>query len=90
MHSLAVGADRRVAYFGSHAGLLRSADAGRTWSAVRPVGGDAMGHAALGRRRIVGGHDVYYLSDDGGETWRQVSPALPGTDIHAVAAEHPG
>lgn len=87
MHSFIVVDDPNVLYFGSHEGLLKSDDAGKSWTAVAGMRADAMGHAALGRFRIVTGHDVYYISDDGGRRWRSEQPALPGMDIHAVAAQ---
>lgn len=88
IHALAVHpTDANVVLFGSHRGMLVSRDAGKTW---RPVGpsGDAMGIAMPpgSKTAYAAGHDVFFRSDDGGQTWRKERPALPGTDIHGFGA----
>ncbi|GGS09181.1 hypothetical protein GCM10008960_39350 [Deinococcus sedimenti] len=72
--------------YGQHAGVARSVDGGRTWSA--PDGaGDAMALAVLpGRAVILAGHDVLKVSRDGGVTWHdQGFGNLPSTDLHGFA-----
>ena len=88
IHALAVHpTDPSVVIFGSHRGMLISRDAGRTWGPLGP-NGDAMAIAmpAGSRTAYAAGHDVFFRSDDGGQTWSSVRPALPGTDIHGFAA----
>lgn len=88
IHALAVHpADAQTVIFGSHRGMLVSRDRGATWSPVGPTG-DAMGIAVPpgSRTAYAAGHDVFFRSDDGGRTWSSTRPALPGTDIHGLAA----
>lgn len=88
IHALAVRPDDpRVLIFGSHRGMLVSRDGGRTWDPIGPSG-DAMGIALPPGSRTVyaAGHDVFFRSDDGARTWSSTRPALPGTDIHGLAA----
>lgn len=88
IHALAVHpTDANVVLFGSHRGMLVSRDAGKTWSPVGPSG-DAMGIAMPqgSKTAYAAGHDVFFRSDDGGQTWKKQRPALPGTDIHGFAA----
>lgn len=88
IHALAVHpADASVVLFGSHRGMLISRDSGRTWKPIGPSG-DAMGIAMPpgSKTAYAAGHDVFFRSDDGGQTWSSERPALPGTDIHGFAA----
>ncbi|MBI2325429.1 MAG: hypothetical protein HYY42_01690 [Chloroflexi bacterium] len=88
IHALAVHpADPNVVIFGSHRGLLVSRDGGRSWSPIGPSG-DAMGIAMPPgtKRAYAAGHDAFFRSDDGGQTWSSDRPALPGTDVHGFAA----
>lgn len=88
VHALAVHpTDGNVVVFGSHRGMLVSRDAGKTWTPIGPAG-DAMGISMPpgSQTAYAAGHDVLFRSDDGGETWRKERPALPGTDIHGLAA----
>lgn len=88
IHALAVHpADPNVVVFGSHAGMLVSRDAGRTWTPLGPKG-DAMGIAmpSGSRTAYAAGHDLLLRSDDSGQTWSSARAALPGTDIHGFAA----
>jgi photosystem II stability/assembly factor-like uncharacterized protein len=87
IHALAVHpTDPDVIFFGSHRGMLISRDAGRKWTPIGPTG-DAMGIAMPpgSRTAYAAGHDVFFRSDNGGETWSSADPALPGTDIHGFA-----
>ncbi len=89
LHALAVAPiDTRALLFGHHQGMLASRDGGATWMRVSGASGDAMGVAlpSGSRTAYAAGHDVFFRSDDGGATWRSVRPALPGTDVHGLAA----
>lgn len=88
IHALAVQpGDPTTVIFGSHRGMLVSRDGGRTWDPLGPSG-DAMGIATPpgSRTAYAAGHDAFFRSDDGGRTWASARPALPGTDIHGLAA----
>ena len=74
-------------YVGHHGGVLRSTDAGRTWSPL-PVRGDAMALAVSeGGRMYVAGHQVLLHTADGGGNWAAVPADLPDLDIHAFAVD---
>ncbi len=92
VHSLAFSSTSDLAitvYFGSHNGLLKSSDAGRTWQATSLKNQDAMntGISRDGQTMYVGGHDVFLKSVDGGQSWRQPAGRLPGSDIHAMTVD---
>lgn len=87
-HALAFSpGDASTVFFGHHNGIMRSADAGRTWTPlVEQRGFDAMGLAVgAGSTLYLAGHDIFMVSPDGGASWQPVSHNLPGTDIHAFA-----
>jgi photosystem II stability/assembly factor-like uncharacterized protein len=88
-HSLAFNpAAPNIVFFGSHTGLLRSTDGGRTWQPTTLRDQDAMqiGVADDGKTIIISGHDVFQKSSDGGQTWQNMIANLQGaTDIHAMA-----
>lgn len=88
-HALAFSpGDASTVFFGHHNGIMRSVDAGRTWTPlVEQRGFDAMGLAVgTGSTLYLAGHDIFMMSPDGGATWQPVSHNLPGTDIHAFAS----
>ena len=84
VHSLTFPTDStRELLFGHHGGVLRSVDAGQSWSAL-PAGGDAMGMAAAPDGSIViAGHNVFRASLDGGASWAPIDANLPSLDIHS-------
>lgn len=89
LHALAVSpADPRTVIFGSHRGVLVSHDGGATWSTVSGANGDAMGLALPAGSQTVyaAGHDAFFRSNDGGQSWVALRAAVPGTDIHGLAA----
>lgn len=89
-HSLTVSpTDPKALLLGTHDGLFRSADGGRTWTSGALERQDAMNLVRPGGRTLwAGGHAVLAKSLDGGNTWRDVRPnGLPGLDIHGFAAD---
>lgn len=89
-HSLAFDPENpdRI-YFGHHYGLKVSDDAGKSWNDTTMSGVDAMQLAiptADPQRRYVAGHEIFYTSVDGGQTWRSQPNNLPGLDLHTFAA----
>jgi photosystem II stability/assembly factor-like uncharacterized protein len=73
---------------GTHQGVFRSSDGGRTWRASGLAGEDAMNLVHVGSRILIGGHDVFAESSDGGRSWRRFRPAgLPSLDVHGLAAD---
>lgn len=89
-HSLLVDTrDPRALILGTHQGLFRSSDGGRTWSAADLPGQDAMNLARpTGSTAWAAGHNVLAKSTDGGETWADVRPrGLPSLDVHGFAAD---
>lgn len=81
--------DPDTVYFGHHDGVMKSTDAGVTWSAtIAQRNFDAMGLAvdlADPQRLLMAGHDVFFASVDGGATWQPLRHNLPGTDMHGFA-----
>jgi photosystem II stability/assembly factor-like uncharacterized protein len=90
LHALVVSPnDPQTITFGHHQGMLISRDGGATWRPLSGAAGkDAMGVALppASMTALAAGHDVFMRSDDGGQTWSTVRPALPGTDIHGFTA----
>lgn len=78
---------------GSHGGLFRSADGGRTWDHADVEGDlDAMDFMSLvpdprePDTLFAGGHGLGVVrSADGGATWLPSGTGIDGTDIHALA-----
>ena len=74
---------------GTHEGLFRSADGGRTWTKAELDGRDAMNLARPAEETVwAAGHNVLAKSSDGGLSWEDAEPAgLPGLDVHGFAAD---
>jgi photosystem II stability/assembly factor-like uncharacterized protein len=73
---------------GTHQGLFRSTDGGRTWRAAGLTGEDAMNLVHAGSTILMGGHNVFAESTNGGRSWRHFRPAgLPSLDVHGLAAD---
>jgi photosystem II stability/assembly factor-like uncharacterized protein len=89
-HSLLVSpSDPDALVLGTHAGLYRSADGGRTWRKAELDGNDAMNLAQPSADTVwAAGHLVLAKSTDGGATWLDVRPdGLPSLDVHAFAVD---
>lgn len=88
VHSLAfVGDDSSRLLVGHHAGVLSSADGGRTWVPL-DVRSDAMSLGAAGDGSIViAGHEVFAQSRDAGRSWQSIRAQLPSLDIHGFARD---
>lgn len=89
-HSLAVDpANAQELLLGTHAGLYRSDDGGRSWRFEALGGQDAMNLARSdGATLWMAGHDVMAKSSDGGKRWQSVRPSgLPSYDVHGFAAD---
>jgi photosystem II stability/assembly factor-like uncharacterized protein len=89
-HSLMVSpTDPRSLLLGTHYGLFRSVDGGRTWAADALGGKDAMNLVRSGGQTLwVAGHMVLTKSTDGGKTWSDARPrGLPGFDVHGFAID---
>lgn len=89
-HSLLVDpGNAQTLVLGTHDGLFRSTDAGRSWKPAGLGGQDAMNLVRRGARVVwVAGHGVLAKSRDGGRTWVDVRPAgLPGLDVHGFAVD---
>lgn len=74
---------------GTHQGLFRSADGGRSWTQAELVNQDAMNLARASSKTVwAAGHNVMARSSDGGSTWQDVQPTgLPSLDVHGFAVD---
>jgi photosystem II stability/assembly factor-like uncharacterized protein len=89
-HSLLVSpADPQKLTLGTHYGIYRSSDGGRTWDAAGLSSSDAMNLVQTKQATLwLAGHQVLKESTDGGRNWNDVRPAgLPGLDVHGFAAQ---
>jgi len=67
-----------------------SHNGGRDWDATALSKADAMALAFPSsdpQIMYAAGHNVFFKSTDGGETWNSVSTNLPGTDIHGFTVD---
>jgi photosystem II stability/assembly factor-like uncharacterized protein len=90
-HSLAFSAmEAETIFFGHHNGLLVSKNGGKDWASGTLKNVDAMALALPSsdpRIMYAAGHDVFFKSNDGSETWEPISTDLPGSDIHGFAVD---
>ncbi len=89
-HSLLVArSDPNALLLGTHQGLYRSQDGGRSWSFEGLSGQDAMNLAWPSTNVVwAAGHNVLMKSTDGGHSWQDVRPdGLPGLDVHGFAVD---
>lgn len=87
-HSLIVAReDANDIRLGTHQGIFRSRDGGRTWRLDALSGSDAMS-LDRGRELWAAGHGLLAKSADDGRTWDPLSPpTLPSLDIHGFAVD---
>ncbi|HEY2918542.1 MAG TPA: YCF48-related protein [Candidatus Binatia bacterium] len=95
VHALALDANGQSLFLGTHRGLFRSEDGGRSWQQV-PVSAK---HSHLDVMTVtpdprepktifVGTHEAgVFKSSDGGTTWRQVNMGIGGSDVHGLAID---
>ena len=92
IHALIHDADGNL-LLGTHGGLFKSVDKGKTWQKVAVKGSvnadDWMSLVSDPRNRKVifaGGHDLGVIkSEDNGVTWMRADEGVRGTDIHGLA-----
>lgn len=95
VHALTMDSRGQTLFLGTHTGLFRSDDRGRTWNeiSISPKHGplDVMDIAADPKdpkKIYLGAHEVGVLkSVDGGKTWMEVSRGLGGPDVHGLAID---
>ena len=92
VHALIASPQENSLLMGTHNGLFKSTDQGKTFSKVTVKGDvnadDFMNFAYDQRNKILyaGGHDLGVVkSVDGGTTWTKTDSGITGTDIHALA-----
>lgn len=95
VHALAMDVEGRTLFLGTHAGLFRSGDRGRSWKKVALSATqsslDMMGMTPDPKDPktiYVATHEAgVFKSTDGGETWKQVNNGLGGMDVHGLAID---
>lgn len=89
-HSLLVAPDAPdQLVLGTHQGLFRTVDGGRSWVQAELVDQDAMNLARASSKTVwAAGHNVFARSSDGGNTWDDLQPSgLPSLDVHGFAVD---
>lgn len=82
-------ADPRIAYAGTLEGLFRSQDGGAEWERVEPEGlltRQVQDLVARGRALVIASPDGVFLSEDAGESFRELYAGLDTPDVRRVAA----
>lgn len=95
LHALAVDPRGGTLLMGTHDGLHRSADEGKTWAKVAPEGEfpgrDVMAIAWDSKQPEIvyaAGHDLGVVkSTDGGRRWRATRAGMPTMDVHALTLD---
>lgn len=89
VHALFRNPTDNTILMGTHKGLFKSTDDGKTFTQETPgVMGEFMNFAydATNKTLYAGGHDLGVVkSTDGGATWTKADSGIKGTDIHALA-----
>ncbi len=89
-HSLLVSPSNPLEIrLGTHQGIFRSSDGGKTWQQDALAGKDAMNLARPSAQTVwMAGHNVLEKSSDGGRSWQSLQPSsLPSLDIHGFAVD---
>jgi len=95
LHALLVSPTDESLWIGTHNGLYRSGDEGKSWQTVKiPAELAAMDFMSFAQDPInpkvlyVGTHNRGALrTTDGGATWESFSTGMGGSDVHALAAD---
>lgn len=95
VHALTMDAEGRALWLGTHTGLYRSEDGGRSWQPVAlPVGHghvdimSVVAHPENGRTLYAATHDAgVFKTTDGGATWTEINAGLGGRDVHGLAID---
>lgn len=92
IHSLFRNPTNKIILMGTHNGLFKSVDEGKTFTKIETksevMAEDFMNFAFDQNTNTIyaGGHDVGIVkSSDGGLTWSKADNGVKGTDIHALA-----
>lgn len=94
-HALAMDAAGKALFLGTHVGLFRSDDGGRSWKKVSlsATHSDVDVMAVTADRKdpktiYVATHEAGVLrSIDGGVTWKEMNSGLGGLDVHGLAID---
>ncbi len=90
-HSLLIDPNNNEhVFFGSHGGIMESADGGYSWYNGTLPESDAMILSSTTddpSMMYVAGHDVFKKSADSGKTWQTIDAGLPSFDIHAFVQD---
>jgi len=95
VHALAVDAAGRAVFLGTHSGLFRSEDGGRSWQPIALPGShthvDVMAvtpDLRDAKTIYVATHEAgVFKTTDGGKTWREINAGLGGLDVHGLAVD---
>ncbi len=95
LHALLVSPTDGTLWIGTHNGLYRSSDEGKSWQPVKvPADLAAMDFMSFvqdptnSKVLYVGTHNRGVLrTTDGGDTWELFSSGLGGSDVHAMAVD---
>jgi hypothetical protein len=85
---LVLGGEPTTMLLGTHQGVYRSTDGGRSWRLAGLAGQDAMNLVQARGAILIGGHDVFAVSVYRGKTWHPAHPTgLPSLDVHGLAVD---
>lgn len=95
VHALAMDAEGRTLWLGTHMGLFKSEDGGRTWQEARVSSKHShldimavVAHPKDLRTLYVTTHEAgVFRTRDGGASWTEVNAGLGGSDVHGVALD---
>ena|GEM_PF-1802218 len=95
VHALAIDAAGRAIFLGTHVGLFRSDDGGRSWQKValsaKQSSFDVMAVTPDPKEPktiFIATHEAgVFKSTDGGMTWKESNTGLGGPDVHGLAID---